>query len=456
MKIFLSCLLVLVGLQSFAQDSLVIEVVVKDANYEGAVRNAKVSLSHDTSAWQKRTNSKGKTYFQIPYFSKISFNIQHSQYEPSSELKSIHKRFIGDTMLVKFDMFYRQQNFKEVVVPAPGVPMEVYGSKRVHVEDFEILPNGNVLMLTYPKRLKKGNELKLFDGINVLQSFQINDRAIELVRDYRGNPHVVCEKGVYGLQIDNSRIGILTLDRSYFIKYIAPIIDTNAQRMYFSTFNPDYPAFEYFKYDQLDSTYSKVVGIKDDLMMELYRAEYKWADVRTKLYARTQEMYTGIDAEDWVGANYFTQSVYYKEVYAPLFHRNDSLFVFDYYKDILFTFDKEGNKIDSTGIYHHYQPKRTGWKKNVIQDKVTGQIYATYERGGYTFLGRINTTTGKVEEQVQLEYKYVGKVAVHNNSVYYIYRPFESIQKKYLYKEKLPYKFKSVEVPSGDLTVKKK
>lgn len=438
MKALIGIIFIFIGSQIFGQDSLTVKITVTDANYSQTIPNTQINIQQNNLKWQKTTNVKGETFIKIPFFKQLSFHIQHTQYEPIFDIKNISSRYKNDTISVYFELFHRKQNFEEIVVTAPGIPVTVFGSKRVHVEDFEVLPNGNVLLLTYSKRLKKGNELKLFNGEEVIQSFQINERAIELIRDFRGNPHLVCEKNVYGIFIESEKIGIATLDKNYFLKYVAPIVDTNLQRMYFSTHNPHYPAFEYFEYDRVDSLYNKVIGIKDSAMMELYRSEYKWADVRTQLFARTQEMHGGIDAKDWVGANYFTRSLYYKELYAPLFHRNDSLIVLDYYKDLLFVFDKEGNPLDSIGIFHHYQPKRTGWKRNVIQDKITGQIYATYERGGYTFLGQINVKTGEIEQQVQLEYKFIQKVAVHNNFVYYIYRPFESIQKKYLYKEKLP------------------
>ena len=155
------------------------------------------------------------------------------------------------------------------------------------------------------------------------------------------------------------------------------------------------------------------------------------------------------------GANYFTQSIYYEEVYAPMFHRSDSLFVFDYYKDMLYTYDEVGELLDSVPIYHHYQAKKTGWEKQLIQDKETGQIYALFDRSGYTYLGMIDTKTGEITEQVKLKFRYAKKVEVHNNSVYYTYRPFESTQKKFLYREKLPHKFRTAKVPTGDRLVDK-
>jgi hypothetical protein len=276
--------------------------------------------------------------------------------------------------------------------------------------------------------------------------------AEELVRDYRGNAHVVCSENVYGIHVDKEQIGISTLEKAYYMKYLAPILDTSKTKMFFSNFSKDYPAFTYFTFDQMDSTYSKIINIEDELMMELYRAEYKWVDIRTKLWAKNKELETGIDAEIWVGANYFTQSIYYKELYAPLFARNDSVFVFDYYKDKLYKFNAKGEALDSVDVYHHYQPKTTGWKKELVQDRQTGAIYAVFDKAGYTYLGLIDTKTGEISEKVRLEFRYIDKIAINNNFVYYIYRPFESTQKKFLYKERLPYSFGRSEVPYGTET----
>lgn len=341
------------------------------------------------------------------------------------------------------------RDIKEVVVKAPGVPDTVFQSDRLSVADFEIQNNGNILLLAYPKQLNKGSELLLFDGNAILTSFQVNDRAQYLVRDYLGNSHVVCDENTFGIYYDGRDIQVAQIPKDYFFKYLAPIVDTTASKLYFSNFNKDYPAFNYFAMDKADSTYKTILHIEDDFMMELYRSEYKWMDVRTKLWAKNKEIETGIDKEIWVGANFFTQSIYYKEVYAPMFQRNDSVFVFNYPKDKLEVFDANGNKIDSMAIFHHYHAKQTGWKGQLIQDHGTGAIYAIYERTGNTFLGLVDVKTGHIQEKVKLNFRYVDKIRIHNNFVYYVYRPFESIQKKFLYKERLPYNFELQNVYQG-------
>lgn len=432
---------------SVGQDSTVVEIKLIEKQYGDAIQNVEVKIQIDSTQIVFNSNRLGIVYFPIANGKEFLLNGSHFKFNAIESKRKIPSKNIKDTISYIFEMEYtRVQNQSEMVVAAPGVPIVYFNSNRLSVSDFEMLPNGEMLLLAYPKRLKKGNELLVWDGKNIKRSFEVPDIAEELVRDYRGNPHIVCENNVYGVHLQQKEIVLSNIEKDYFLKYLAPILDTNKTKMYFSNFNKDYPAFEYYTYDQEDSTYSKILQIKDDLMMELYRSEYKWVDVRTKLWAKNLELQTGIDAEIYVGANYFTQSPYYKELYAPLFHRKDTLFVFDYYKDKLKTYNYLGEPIDSVAIYHHYNERKTGWKKELLQDDVTGQIYALYDRSGYTYLGWIDTKTGEITEQVKLEYRFVEKVAISNNFIYYIYRPFESPQKKYLYKERLPYTFGGVTV----------
>jgi len=436
----------------YAQDSVVIVITLTDKHYsKDPIRNAKVTLNYRNTALKKTTNNEGRTYFRVPKGVGLDISVTHDRYFTAKYNKRVPANPKRDTLKYFMVMeLIRSQLIPEVIVAAPGVPIVEYSSKRHHVSDFEVLNNGNLLLLTYTKRLKKESELILWDGKTVINRFKVHEIAEELVHDYRGNAHVVCQESVFGIHVSDKKIEISGLEKSYFYKYLAPILDTNETKMYFSNFNKDYPAFDYFTYDQMDSTYTKILEIEDELMMELYRSEYKWVDVRTKLWAENKEIETGIDAEIWVGANYFTQSIYYKELYAPLFHRNDTLFIFDYYKDRLRTFDKNGNKLDSIPIYHHYDKRNTGWQSNLIQDRATGQIYGIFDRAGYKYLGWIDNKNGSISKQVKLEYRYAQNIAVHNNSVYYIYRPFESPQKKYLYKERLPYDFGIAATPTGD------
>lgn len=437
---------VFIGSVIYSQEVVVV-IEVTDKKYFDPIQNVNVNVSVKDSIVNYTTNTKGLFAFKVNKGEEMQLRFSHHSYLGFSINKKISQKIKGDTLFLSYQMeFIRTQSLIGTVIKPPGVPEVVFKSSQIHVADFEIQNDGNLVLLTYPKRLKKGSSLMFMSGSDIISSFQVPDVSKELIRDYRGNTHIVCEQNVYGVNVGKSEIGITILPKDYFFKYIAPIVDTAQTKMFFSTFNPDYPAFEYFSYDQKDSTYSKIMEIEDELMMELYRSEYKWVDVRTKLWAKTKELNTGVDAEIWVGANFFTQSIYYKELYAPLFYKNDSVFVFDYYKDKLFTYDVAGEVLDSVEIFHHYDPRSTGWQKNLIQDRATGEVYAVYDRSGYSYIGHIDLKTGEINEQIKLNYRYVDKIEIYNNSVYYIYRPFESAQKKYLYKERMPYDFGKIKV----------
>lgn len=425
-----------------AQDSVVVVIELTESKEKDPINNANGTFSYDGQ--KKLLSSKmGRFVFKTTVGTNVNANITHNAYESIYKTLKISKNYNYDSIFFNYEMNLniKIQDIVGVDVVAPGIPKIIYKSKRLHVQDFEVLEDGRLVLLTYPKQLKKGSELLLYDGSKVLNTFSVPGVATDLVRDYRGNPHVVCKENVFGIHVNGNKIGISTLEKEYFFTYVAPIVDTNTSKMYFTTFRWDYPAFDYYVYDQLDSTYQKIMGVEDELMMELYRSEYKWVDVRTKLWAKNLEIQTGKDAERWVGEKYFTRSIYYEELYAPLFHRNDSLFVFDYYKDKLYTYGANAEILDSTSLLHHYQPRKTGWKKHLIQDRTTGEIYALYDRAGYSYLGWIDAKTGEVKQQVKLSKRYAEHIKIDGNYVYYVFREFESIDKKQLWKERLPYEF---------------
>lgn len=448
---FLS-LLMLFSVSAFSQTT--IRIIAKDRSNGDPVSRVFIrQYQGDSMVKSQYTNLKGAAYFSVSTKEATRFEMEHIAFNPLEDIPvKIYSGKPNDTLTIQVRMYYlKERMLDQVVIKPVGVPDTIFESSRVSVTDFEFLPDDNLLLLTYPKNLKRGTELVLYDGYNLLGEIPLPEKGQELIRDYRGNPHVVTEKNVYGITETNKRIQIAQIEKDYYMTYIAPILDTSYTKYYFSNFNPNYPAFDYFTFDVMDSTYRKIAKVQDDLMMELYRSEFKWVDVRTKLWAKEKENETGIDKEIWVGMYYFTSSIYYKELYAPMFERNDSIFLFDHYKNLLFKYSYLGDVIDSIPIYYHLQAKENGWKKELIQDYETGEIYIHYEVAGKAQLRHFNTTTGKLSPPIELHFKYPENIQVKGNSVYYIYRPFESTQKKYLYRERLPFEFKSQKTNKGTL-----
>ncbi|MDX1445798.1 hypothetical protein [Lishizhenia sp.] len=438
---------------SYAQNTT-LKVELFDEETESKVKNAALILELENEKIQASTNAEGFAYFNIGNKDQlVALSIKHYIFK-DTVFTAFDKALISvneDTLLLRIDCEFDGLSQEGVTIFSNKLPDTVYGSKELSVADFELIGSNRIILLAYEKKLKKGSQIMLYENGEILSTVRVPNKAEKLIRDFRGNIHIQCAKIMYTVYVDEyDAIKLGAIDKSYYFKYISPIVDTVHTKMYFSNYNPDYPAMDYMYVDKLDTTYKHLLNIEDELMMDLYTSEYLWVDVRTKLWAMEMESKTGIDKRIWVGANYFTQSIYYEEIYAPMFMRNDSLFVFDHYKEYMYVLNDDGEKLDSMNIYYHLDERQTGWEKLLLQDHVTGQVYSIYEKMGYTYIKWIDPNTGMALRTQKLHFRYVDKLEIRDNKIYYIYRPFESTQKKFLYEEDLIFDFEAAKVLDGD------
>jgi hypothetical protein len=180
-----------------------------------------------------------------------------------------------------------------------------------------------------------------------------------------------------------------------------------------------------------------LLNVEDELQMKMHRASYRDLKGRDKLKAFRTELETGIDKEIVGGfmAGHH-QSIYHEETYAPLIVAADTVFIFDYCSNMLYKADKELSLADSVEINHH-QKGGQNWQRNLLQDKASQKIYAVYEKHGYIYLRLIDQASGSTVSSFKLYHRYPENIKVQSGKVYYTYRPFGSIQKKFLYSEKL-------------------
>lgn len=352
----------------------------------------------------------------------ISRRLERSATDGRLELNIVMPAKMGDPIIITSNM-----------------PDTVFGTQEYSVADFEFDRSGHIILLTYEKNLDKGSVLRVLDqDLKVADSYYVPEVAVELETDFRGNTHLITTEKVFLVRVENSRLAVFLEDRDYYFKYVAPLIDTIGNNLYFSNYSELYPAFDYVEFNTKDSSYKPLLTVQDDLMMELYRSEFKYVDVRTKIWAHNKQLETGIDKEIWVGATVFTNSVYYQPLYAPLFKvGEDTLVVFDHYKDLMFKYTPSHGFVDSTSIAYHKESRKSGWEQPLVQDRKKETVYGVFLRNGYTYLNEIDLKTGAVLKSFRLYYKYVERIRIIGGYVYYVYRPFESIQKKYIYREKL-------------------
>ena len=401
------------------------------------IKSVTVTMASN-KGFEMKTNDKGEFVFKYTYTGEDKLYFKHVGFQKTevSITKRKIRRAVKDTVYINVRMPWFKLDAFEVKNPA--IPDTVFNRDTISVSDYAFYSDHRFVMLVYSQNLRRGSEIVLVDREqNILDQVVVPDQAERLYKDYLGRVTVICKESVYRVVTFGNDMELQRLDPDLFYRYTVPIVDTANQFIYYSTYNPDYPAFEYYAYDPKDSSRTEIMKVEDKPLMELYRAEYKYVDGKEKLWAYRKERETGIDKEIWIGLKYFTQSLYYQPLYAPLFVVDDEVVVFDHYADQMYLYGDNHTLLDSTVIYYHKMKGKQEWDNLLIQDEKNDKIYTVFLSGGYHVLAEVDLETGEIGQGHKLFFKYAENIHIKNGYIYYIYRPFESAQKKFLYKEKL-------------------
>lgn len=330
----------------------------------------------------------------------------------------------------------------------PQEPEIVWRSDSLNVADF-MFRGHELILFSYEseERWKRQEESKvtLYKGCQLISTdstFQERTRLplqgiCKGIYDGYFNAIIVEGRHDYRLVADDLSSELQAVPIDTFNTYFAPVVDSLGDQIIFSTYNPSYPAFEYKVYDTRDSTVDVIRYLANDLVLELMNSEYKYLGPREKLEACKLEQALGVDKK--IIAAYmrgFQHSTYFEPVNAPIVMLHDTLVIFDHYHNCMVKTNAEGVVIDSLSIQYHLREKQERWSGKVIQDDQTKRVYSVREKGGKHFLFEIDLQSGQAKTRQMLTHKYVEEIKMHGGYVYYIYRPFESSQNRYLYREK--------------------
>ena len=419
--------------QNFAQTE--ITVVGKITNSTGKkIENVRIYFSKTPRNFTY-SNSKGEYTIKFTFTKPVSLifnNISYVSQKKHISKKSL-KKVKNDTL--KLDIKLKNIILGAHIVKATSKPDTIFGSKTSSISDFEFYGN-KLILLSYEKTLKKSGKLQLTGYNNQLISeYNTPPKPKRLFKDYEGRIYLITKYDVFLIAIVNNEFRLRPIDKNQFHGFTTRIIDTLNGNFLYSDFIENYPAFNYYAQYKHDTVPKKIHYTENKFMMELYRSEYKYVSGKEKLWAFRQELLTGVDKEIWIGAKNFTQSLYYEPLYAPLFVNKDTVLIFDHYSNLLFRLDKKFHKIDSIPIKYHKGKNKKNWEQPILKDKEEKKLYALFLKNGYYYLKYIDLQTGIVNTAFKLNYRYLENIKVKNGYVYYIYRPFESLQKKYLYRE---------------------
>lgn len=395
-----------------------------------------VSVQIRNSTYATITLKNGTFSLNIPrqkhvslLFSLLSYNKQVKELDVNEQQDSIYISAVLSVAYTTFDTVAIYANLK---------PDTLVGSPKYSIHDFEFYEDKFVL-LTAEKSLEKA-ELKLADASGkIITSYSVpkdGGEAKEFYKDYMGFINLICKNYIYRINFYHDRFVLMALEPEDVNSFIKPIIDTINGKLIFTDYWKDYPLFNYFSFTEKDSTKQQLLTIEDKELMHAYNFEYYSLKPREKLEAR--RMANSLHTDKRVVAalmSGFTKSLFYEPLYAPLYIVKDTICVFDHHKDYLFHLNKHGQKIDSVSITYNHPKNWQEWKHLMLKDDIENNVYAVYAKGGRKYIKHISTQTGKELGKYNLQFHSAEKLKIHDGYAYYIYRPFESTQEKFFYRE---------------------
>lgn len=418
----------------FSQKSIIITGKVIDEISQKPLQGATIRVQN--SNYGSITTKNGSFSFSIPAKRHVSILISLLSY--TKRVKEIDITDDQDSINIIVNLTPSYSAIDTVAIYSSLKPDTLVGSPKYSVYDFDFYEDKYIL-LTSSRSLDKA-ELKLADvNGKILTTYSVPKEggvAKEFYHDYMGYTNLICQNYIYRINLYYDRFVLIPLAHEDVNAFIKPIIDTINNKIIFSDYWKDYPLFNYFSYNEKDSTKLQLHTVEDPELMHAYNFEYYALKPREKLEARRIAMDLKTDkrivASLMTG---FTKSMFYEPLFAPLYIVKDTICVFDHYKDQLYHLDKNGSKIDSFAISYNHPKNWREWKHKMLKDDIENSIYAVYDKNGHKYIKQISTANGKDVGRYTLQFHSADKLKIHNGYAYYIYRPFESTQEKFFYRE---------------------
>ena len=373
----------------------------------------------------------GEAHLKLECGSYIVLKISHVAYLDESIRIAEFKK--DTTILVKLRARVMQLPLTEIV--AKIGPDTIIGNNKYYVEDY--LFEGHYIYTL--KRLRKSQQyfLALCDHRgNDIKSFRLDGKPKQLFKDALGANYLVYENKAFEITRHDTMLQQRVLDFSDFVWLYKFINQADEQHITMNNHTYHKPWFEYYLIDRNIMQNDTMHQVRHDFYYEQYHSEFRFLSSRERHALRRMEYETGISKYD-LAAQYtgFSSNIWYKEVKAPYFYNNGKHYIFDFAKDSLLIFHKNGEKAQSIHFtFHHLD----GFKEEIIFDEWQNTFYALSMKNGTRSLHKIN-----IDENVSTSYvsklsmRYPSNIKVQNGKVWYLSRPYESWQSTYLYAEGL-------------------
>lgn len=329
-------------------------------------------------------------------------------------------------------------------------PEVVFERPDLHAADLLINDEGLwVLAYEHPRMLRlesnaskeilRDVRLVLLDtAFREMASCPVSEDVFELRHDLRNDVVIEGTRHAFGVGRRGTDIVLRPFGLEELRHSVLPWTDSIPGWVVGSNSDPTYPAFDHIAFDPHRDSTRRICSVVDTFMMDLFRSEYKYMKGPDKVLAMDLASQLGVDKETVAGyMSGFSHNIWYRPIYAPLFVVGDTLLVFDHARWRMRKFTRSFSATGEVPLPYETGIEGRNWSGRLIQDRATQRIYALFQRNGIAWLRAIDPVTGALGVPFRLANNYPERVQVHAGMAYYIWRPYGSLQKRTIYREKL-------------------
>lgn len=439
----LIALAVLIGQRSVLAQSGERMVLVVDSLDAHPIPNVSVTVDGKP---QGVTDDDGKARLQLGTHANVLVRFEHVSYR-ALEIR------IPSTVVERgpwvVQLVPRDYQLGEVTV-GRAEPEVVFQRPDLHAADLLINAAGLwVLAYEHPRMVRSqadaGKEilrdvrLVLLDTLfQEVASCPVPEDVFGLRHDLRNDVLIEGTRRAYSVGREGEALVLLPFGLDELRRAVLPWTDSIPGWVVGSNANAIYPALDHLAFDPMEDSTLRICSVVDTFMMDLFRSEYKYLKGPEKVAAMNLAADLGVEKE--VVAGYmsgFSRNIWFKPLYAPLFVVGDTLLVFDHVRSRLRKFDRAFAQVGEVGLTYQGVADGKFWSGRLLQDAADQQVYALFHRNGTSWLRRIDPVTGGIGDRIRLTHAYPERVQVYAGRIYYIWRPFGSMQKRTIYRDRL-------------------
>jgi hypothetical protein len=130
----------------------------------------------------------------------------------------------------------------------------------------------------------------------------------------------------------------------------------------------------------------------------------------------------------------FEQMCFFDPIFAPLLKIKERVVIFNFVESKFEIYNAAGDFIKEGSFAFH---REKNWKEDIFADEISGRVFFRYVKNGITTLREYDLDKEEVVTTIELPgYKYLDKIKVRNNRIYFLYRLNEpmALTKLYLLK----------------------